>query len=100
MNKNKKLRKVYFQDAEWYPIWIIDNDNGLPLDGIEVEISEKDYKEIMDIFKKFLKTQNKIEELIEKHFIESTYAIRNLNEATKVIKELHGIMKDVVKESK
>ena len=96
---NKKLRKVYFKEVEWYPVWVVDDSDGLPPVGIEVEVSEKDYKEIMDAFEQFKKTQDKIEELIEKHSIGSTYTTKTLDEVIKVVKELDKIMNDIVKGS-
>jgi len=95
MDKNKKLRKVYFREVEWYPVWVVENSDGLPPVGIEVEVSEKDYKEIMDTFKKFKKTQDKIEKLVAKRFSPSNIIV-GLDEAMKKFKELHEIMKEVV----
>jgi len=96
---NKKLRKVYFKEVEWYPVWVVDDSDGLPPVGIEVEVNEKDYKEIMDTFEQFKKTQDKIKELIETNYIRSTYTIMTLDEIIKVVKALDKAMNDIVKGS-
>jgi len=93
MNKNKKMRKVYFSEVEWYPVWVIDNDVS-PED--KIEISETDYKEIVDTFRKFKKIQNKIEKLVMEKYFYSRVVV-GLNKATEAFKELSGIMNDEVK---